>query len=91
MLGAFRVLGAGIRGADDERTRLLAEQVALNRAAELRLEGAGLPGEVTLGGRDWDIATRDAATAGGFVETTILVTPQAGGPGARLVTWRSAP
>ena len=88
ILGAFRVLDSGVAGARGEEDRLLAELVALNRAAELALGETGLPARVALGGRDWDIVTEEAATEGGFVETTLIVAPASGGAGARLVGWR---
>ena len=91
IVGAFRVLDSGVTGATGEETRLLAELVALNRAAELALGETGLPARVDLGGRTWTIETADAATEGGFVETTLRVLPEGGGPGARIVGWRAAP
>ena len=89
IVAAFRVLDSGVTGAGGEQSRLLAELVALNRAAELALGETGLPDRVSLGGRDWQVTTGDTATEGGFVETTLTVVPVAGGPGARLVAWRA--
>jgi serine/threonine-protein kinase len=70
-----------------ERDRVLAETVALNRAAELRLGETGLPDLVTLAGRTWVVATTGAATEAGLVEMDIAVTAQGGGAGARIVTF----
>jgi general secretion pathway protein I len=87
IVGAFRVLDMGVRQAGDERSRVLASLVLLNRAAELRLGESDLPGEVDMGGRRWSVSSVEAATEGGFVKTTLTATQSDGGPGARIVVW----
>jgi general secretion pathway protein I len=86
-IASFRVLDQGARQASSERDRVLAETVALNRAAELRLGETGLPDLVTLAGRTWVVATTGAAAEAGLVEMDIAVTAQGGGAGARIVTF----
>lgn len=87
MVGAFRLLDMGLRQAEDERSRVLASLVLLNRAAELRLGEADLPGEVDLGGQRWSVSNDVAVTEGGFVEATLTATQRVGGPGARIIVW----
>jgi general secretion pathway protein I len=86
-LATFRALNQGARQAATERDRVLAEAVALNRAAELRLAESGLPDRVTMAGRIWSVAATEAPTEGGLVEVDIAVRTQEGDPGARIVTF----
>ena len=89
-IAAYRSFDAAQRGVGGQVSRALAAEVALNRAAELRLQGpaAGrsLPDRVTMGLQDWRIAQVEASTAGGLIEVTISVTAR-DGPGARLVAF----
>ncbi len=78
---AGRVLGG-------EAARVMAMQVALNRAEELRLLGAtgarGLTNRVTYGPYTWQIAVTEKTTRAGFTEATITArTPDQ--PGGRVV------
>ncbi len=86
----YRSFDAARRGIGGQVDRVLAAEVALNRAAELRLQGieAGraLPSRVTQGRIDWTVAVREAATEGGLVEAAISVSA-AGHPGARFVVY----
>lgn len=88
-VAAYRSLDQAQRGVGGQVDRALAAEVALNRAAELRLDGmqAGrrLPDRVTQGRIDWRVSVEEAATASGMIEATILVSAP-GRPGARLVT-----
>lgn len=70
--------------------RLLAQLAAENRAEELRLPGQALPATVTLGPYDFDIDTRQRATAAGLLRVDITVSSR-DGPGATLVTVLSPP
>lgn len=95
-MAAFRAFDAAQRGVGGQIPRTLATEVALNRAAELRLMGidAGrdLPSRVTMGRQSWRIDLSEAATSGGLVEVAIAVTaPDT--PGARVVVFvpRDAP
>lgn len=90
LAAAWGTIGAARRAAQGQLERVLAIEVALNRAAELRLGAAGLPGIEPLGGIDWTVATTDRTTAGGLVETEIVVAA-AGRAGARLRIWRPVP
>ena len=87
-MAAYRSFDAAQRGIGGQLDRALATEVALNRAAELRLNGMqagrGLPSRVIQGGRTWTIAVHEAAMAGGLIEATIAVTAP-DRPGARLV------
>lgn len=87
-VAAWRSFDQAQRGIGGQLDRTLAAEVALNRAAELRLggmtAGRALPDVVTEGRIDWRIAVEDRATAGGLVEATILVSAE-GRPGARFV------
>ncbi|HPD92503.1 MAG: prepilin-type N-terminal cleavage/methylation domain-containing protein [Rhodobacter sp.] len=87
-MAAYRSFDAAQRGIGGQLDRALATEVALNRAAELRLQGMqagrGLPPVVSQGGRDWAVSVTESAMAGGLIEATIAVTaPER--PGARLV------
>lgn len=87
-MAAYRSFDQAQRGIGGQLGRALAAEVALNRAAELRLggmaAGRSLPDRVTEGGTGFRVAVDEAATEGGLVEATIRVTAE-GGPGARLV------
>lgn len=78
---AGRVLGG-------EAARVMAMQVALNRAEELRLLGASgarvLANRVTYGPYDWKIAVSEKITRAGFAEATIT-TRAPDLPGGRVV------
>lgn len=73
-------------GIGTEVPRLIAREVALNRAEELQILGAaaGLPSQVKRGGILWDVDVDSAATAGGDVQLRVAVRAD-GHPGA-LVT-----
>ncbi len=89
MIAAWRGYEQAQRGIGGQVGRILAQQVALNRAAELRLsglpEGRSLPADVTMGETRWRVSLTEAETRAGMVATTITVSAQ-GQPGARLVT-----
>lgn len=89
-LTAYRSFDAAQRGVGGQVPRLLAAEVALNRAAELRLSGmaAGraLPSQVVQGGMAWAVAVRETTTSGGMIEAEIQVSG-AGRPGARIVVY----
>lgn len=87
-LAAMRALDAAQRGIGDQTARTLAHQVALNRAAKLRLHGleAGrdLPARVEMGPFTWTVEVSESETEGGLIAADIRVsTPDR--PGARLV------
>lgn len=89
-MAAFRAFDAAQRGIGGQVPRTLAAEVALNRAAELRLQGLdagrGLPSRVTMGRESWRLDLSEAVTAGGLVAVTISVNaPDT--PGARLVVF----
>lgn len=87
-IAAYRTFDQAQRGIGGQLDRALAAEVALNRAAELRLygmvAGGALPDVVTQGRTDWRVAIDGLATAGGLVEATITVSAD-GRPGARVV------
>lgn len=76
-LMAMRSLDQARRTLGGQVDRILAQEVALNRAAELRLQGleAGrdLPARVRQGRTDWQISLQETTTAGGRVAATIRV------------------
>lgn len=87
-VAAYRSFDAAQRGVGGQVPRLLATEVALNRAAELRLSGlvAGraLPMQVRQGQTEWTVQVAETATTGGMVEAIITVSaPRL--PGARMV------
>lgn len=90
VIAGFQSLGQARRAIGEELPRLLAHQVALNRAAELQMLGAavagGLPDRVTMGGVDWQIAVAQTPTRGGFVEARVQVWAP-GQPGAVYVVY----
>lgn len=88
---------AGLRGLDQSRLaiggatpRILAQEVALNRAEEYRLYGlqaAGqLPRQQRHLGRSFDIEATTRATEGGLIQLTLKVRADSG-EGAQLVTY----
>lgn len=87
-MAAWRSFDAARRGVGGQAARLLAQEVALNRAAELHLAGPGaqLPGAERMGGIDWTLTLTAQDTEGALAETEILVAAP-GQPGARLVVW----
>jgi len=78
VIAGFRTLGQAQVVIGGEMPRLLAQNVALNRAEELQILGGsagnGLPRQVRMGGIDWTVDVTQAATEGGFAEATIRVT-----------------
>lgn len=92
LIAASRSYEQAQRGIGGQVGRVLAQQVALNRAAELQLSGlaAGraLPATNRMGPFTWQIALAEAETRAGLVEVTITVTAS-GQPGARLLTYLS--
>jgi len=86
-VAALRSFDAAQRGIGGQAARLIAAEVALNRAAMLRLEGAeagrALPPRVVMGGIAWTLETAQAETASGMIAVDITVS-QAQGPGAAL-------
>jgi len=89
-IAAFRAFDQAQRSIGEQPARALAHQVALNRAAELKLSGmtAGrsLPAEVTMGPWRWTVEVREEATRVGLVQAEIRVSTQ-GQPGARLASY----
>ncbi|WP_209427902.1 hypothetical protein [Pararhodobacter sp. SW119] len=89
-LAAFRVSDTVQRGVGQQEARLLAQQVALNRVAELKLDGIlrgrALPSLVEMGRLQWQVVVLENETEIGLVEATIVVTGQ-NLPGARLVAF----
>lgn len=88
---AWRSLDAAGRSAGGQAERALAQEVALNRAADLRLAAPGtlMPAVERLGGIDWTVTQTTAATAGGLAQTEIAVAAP-GRAGARLTVWLPA-
>jgi len=78
VIAGFQSLGQSRLVIGGELPRLLAHNIALNRAAEMQILGAaaggGLPGRVLAGGIEWQVSVEQAATEGGFVEARIRVT-----------------
>ncbi len=94
-LATFRTLDQSRREIGGELPRHLAQTVAANRAAEIRIfglaRGANLPAKVRQGPYDWTIETTRKRTASGLFEVTLRVRSDAG-PGAQLVLFaRSEP
>lgn len=90
VIAGFQSLGQARVVIGGELPRLLAHNVALNRAAELQLLGAaaatGLPNNVLMGGIEWQVAVAAAPTEGGFAEVQIHVTAP-DQPGALYVVY----
>ena len=86
-VAALRSFDAAQRGIGGQGARLIAAEVAQNRAAMLRIEGAEagrtLPPRLRMGGIDGVLETTQAETASGMIAVDIRVT-QADGPGATL-------
>lgn len=89
-LAALRTIDQSRHVIGGEETRLLAEQVALNRIEDIRLYGASarLPGTEAMGHHQFDVDTETRATAGGLLEVTVTVRSEQG-PGARFVSYVS--
>lgn len=87
---AWQAIGAARRGIGAQAERVLALEVALNRAAELRLGTVGLPEVEPLGGIAWTVTATPRATEGGLIETELGVAAP-GRAGARLTVWLPAP
>ena len=75
VIAGFQTLGQSQVVIGGEVPRILANTVALNRAAEFQMLGAGaaggLPQEVVMGDIAWQIEVVQKPTEGGFVEATI--------------------
>lgn len=87
---AWQAIGAARRGIGTQAERVIALEVALNRAAELRLATPGLTPSERMGGIDWTVTATPRATEGGLVETELLVAAP-GRAGARLTVWLPPP
>lgn len=89
-LAAFRSFDAARDTLGGQVPRILAREVALNRAAELRAlgldAGRALPERVEMGNRVWQIEQSERGTAGGLVETEIRAR-DGDGIGARLIVY----
>ena len=89
MLAAWRGYEQAQRGIGGQVGRVLAQQAALNRAAELQLsgldEGRALPAEVRMGHTRWHVNVTEDTPRAGLIATTITVFAS-DQPGARLVT-----
>ena len=87
----FQSLAQARRGIGEELPRLMAREVALNRAEEHQILGAaaGLPGVVDMGALSWTVETERAATTGGYVELRLRVFSE-GRPGALLTAYAPA-
>ncbi|MBY5974327.1 hypothetical protein KUV28_18370 [Ferrimonas balearica] len=88
---AFQSFSSARQRVADAPLRLHAEQVALNRAAEIRAVGLSasraLPSTVLYDGREYTLDLRETNTAANFTEFRIRAFPSAGGPGALLVAY----
>ena len=86
-MAALRSTGHATRALGGETARVLALQVALNRAEEYRLFGArvagGLPREVRYGRTVWGLDITREPTRAGHVLATIGARGDTG-PGARI-------
>ncbi|WP_417726341.1 type IV pilus modification PilV family protein [Roseovarius sp.] len=87
-IAALRSADQARRALGGEAARVMALEVALNRAEEYRLLGARaattLPRSVTFGPYTWQLEITEGITRAGFTEATILArAPDQ--PGARLV------
>lgn len=89
-IAAMRSLDQSGRVLGQETSRILAREVAANRAAELSVTGAAagrdLPREVEMGGATWRVETAEAKTRAGLVEVTITVSAP-DRPGALLTSF----
>lgn len=86
-MAALRSTEHATRALGGETVRVLALQVALNRAEEYRLYGArvaaGLPREARYGGTVWRLDVTEEPTRAGHVLATIGARGEAG-PGAQV-------
>ena len=86
-VAALRSTEHATRALGGETARVLALQVALNRAEEYRLYGArvagGLPREARYGQSVWRLDVSEAPTRAGHVLATIGARGETG-PGARI-------
>jgi len=86
-MAALRSTEHATRALGGETARVLALQVALNRAEEYRLYGArvaaGLPREARYGSTLWRLDVSEAPTRAGHVLATIGARGETG-PGARI-------
>jgi general secretion pathway protein I len=87
-IAALRSADQASRALGGEAARVMALEVALNRAEEYRLLGARqaatLPRSVIFGPHRWQLEITEATTRAGFTEATIIArAPDQ--PGARLV------
>ena len=77
VIAGFQSLTQSQKGIGGELPRLLAQNVALNRAEELQLlgaaVGASLPKSVVMGGLVWQVDVEQAQTEAMFVEARISV------------------
>jgi len=89
-MAAYRSFDQAQRGVGGQIPRLFAHEVAMNRAAELRLSGMAvgreLPSVVTFGAWDWQVEVAEASSVGGLIEARITVST-AGAPGASAVVF----
>lgn len=89
-VAAYRSFDQAQRGVGGQIPRLMAHEVAMNRAAELRLSGMGagraLPTQETFGRYDWQVDITEAEAAGGLVEVQITVSAR-DTPGASVVVF----
>lgn len=89
-IAAYRSFDAAQRGIGGQIPRLLAAEVALNRAAELRLggmaAGRGLSPRVEQGNIVWTVAVTETTTASAMIEAEITVSAP-DSPGARILVY----
>jgi len=90
VIAGFQSLNQSQKGIGGELPRLLAHNVALNRAEELQFlgaaAGASLPGTVVMGGIPWTVSVETAQTEALFVEAKIHVSSP-DQPGASYVAY----
>mgnify|MGYP002631504328 CR=1 FL=1 len=90
VIAGFKSLNQSRLVIGGELPRILAHNVALNRAAEWQMQGAamarGLPGTVESGGIAWQIEVTSEPTLGGFVEARVKVSAE-DQPGAIYVVY----
>ncbi|KPQ07439.1 MAG: prepilin-type N-terminal cleavage/methylation domain [Rhodobacteraceae bacterium HLUCCA12] len=89
LIAALRSYDQAHRSIGGQIDRVLARQVALNRAAELRLLGRdgarALPSDLRLGPHRWQITMDEAQTRAGLIRISIGVAAD-GVAGAHVVT-----
>jgi len=90
VIAGFKSLNQSRLVIGGEMPRIIAHNVALNRAAEWQIEGAamarGLPETVVSGGITWRVEVTSEPTQGGFVEARIKVSAK-DQPGAIYVVY----